>query len=188
MLLLLCSKTHRPPLAMRGFTLQEALVCLLIGGTLITGGATVWGLLEDSAKTAAANDLVAHLSLARSEALKRQTRVNICASKDLSSCVDASADLASWHHGWVVYVDRNRNGKIDANEILRVHPAVNRRVVIHTSAARREIGYQPTGSAGGSTVTFALCDARGAKFARYVIVSNSGRARVARKSDSAVHC
>lgn len=188
MLLFMRRETHRLPVMIRGFTVQEALVCLLIGGTVIAGGASVWGLLEDSAKSAAANDLVAHLSLARSEALKRQTRVNICASKDLSSCADPSADLASWHHGWVVYVDRNRNGKIDTDEILSVHPAVNRRLVIHTSAARHQIGYQPTGAAGGSTVTFALCDVRGTKFARYVIVSNSGRARVTRKSDSTVRC
>lgn len=188
MLLFPRRETHRLPIMIRGFTLQETLVCLLIGGTVIAAGASVWGLLEDSAKTAAANDLVAHLSLARSEALKRQTRVNICASKDLSSCADPSADLASWHDGWVVYVDRNRNGRIDADEILSVHSAVRRGLVIHTSAARHQIGYQPTGVSSGSTVTFALCDARGKKFARYVIVSNSGRARVARTSDSTVQC
>lgn len=173
---------------MRGFTLQEVLVSLLIGGTVITGGSTLWGVLQESAKTAAANDLVAHLHLARSEAVKRQVRVNICASNDQSSCAVPSADHTSWHHGWVVYADTNRNGRLDADELLRVHRPLGRSLVIHTSAARHQIGYQPTGTSGGSTVTFALCDARGSKFARYVIVSNSGRARVARKSSSTVQC
>lgn len=180
--------TRRLPAMMRGFTLQEALVSLLIGGTLVTGGSSLWGLLQESIKTAAANDLVTHLQLARSEAVKRQVRVNICASNDQSSCAVPSAGHASWHHGWVVYADVNRNGKLDADEILRVHSPLGRRLVIHTSAARHQIGYQPTGTSGGSTVTFALCDARGSKFARYVIVSNSGRARVARRSDGTVRC
>jgi type IV fimbrial biogenesis protein FimT len=128
------------------------------------------------------------LHLARSEAVKRQVRVNICASNDQSSCAAPSADRASWHHGWVMYADMNHNGRLDADELLRAHRPLGRSLVIHTSAARHQIGYQPSGASGGSTVTFALCDARGQEFARYVIVSNSGRARVARRSDSTVQC
>lgn len=180
--------TSRPSAMMRGFTLQESLVSLLIGGTLITGGSSFWSTLQESAKTAAANELVGHLNLARSEAVKRHTRVSMCPSKDQITCVATGGGFTSWQHGWLLYTDDNHNGKPEPQEILRVQQVQTGGLIIRTSAARQQVSYQPTGLAGGSTITFALCDSRGTKSARYVVVSNTGRARVARTSDSNVKC
>lgn len=172
----------------RGFTLQESLVSLFIGGTLITGGTSLYATLQESSKTAAANDLVSHLNLARSEAIKRHSRATVCPSQDQLTCLEPSAEHAFWQSGWLVYADENSNGKPEAAEIIRVHQPLSRTTVIRTSRERDQVTYQPTGTAGGSTITFAVCDTRGSQSARYVILSNSGRARVSKASTSEIHC
>lgn len=174
--------------AARGFTLQELLVSLCISSTVTVGGAGAWGLVQENAKTVAANELVAHLALARSEAVKRRARVRICPTADQRTCLDAGARYTAWQEGWLVYADENRNGKPEAEEILRVYSGTHKSISIRTSQAREQVTYQPSGSSGGSNVTFAICDARGDKYARYVTINNSGRARVSRTSDSDMPC
>lgn len=169
----------------RGFTLQEMLVSLAIGGTLATGGIGTWTLVQENALTAAANDIVMHLALARSEAIKRHTPVKVCPSEDQRNCTGAANDYTYWQAGWLVYADGNKNGKPEPGEIIRVQSHVSGNFAIRTSKARRTITYQPLGMSGGSTITFALC---GAESARYVTVSNTGRARVSRNSTSSVRC
>jgi type IV fimbrial biogenesis protein FimT len=175
--------------SLRGFTLQEMMVSLAITGTLAGGGASMLSVVQDSAMTAAANELVTHLALARSEAIKRHAAVKMCPSRNQAHCLTPEADYTFWQNGWLVYVDENSNGKPEPAEIVRVQSATSRSFVIRTSAHRSTVTYQPTGMAGGSTITFALCDTRGAaNAARYVTVSNSGRARVGRTTTSNMEC
>jgi len=54
------------------------------------------------------------LVFARSEALRRQLRVSICAQATESQC-DA---LGRWQQGWLVFVDANHNGLRDPQEVL----------------------------------------------------------------------
>jgi type IV fimbrial biogenesis protein FimT len=182
------SPLTRAPRLARGFTIQETLISLCISGFLTVGGASTWDILQESTKTAAANDLVAHLALARSEAVKRHTRVKVCPSADQRNCADAGTDYTHWQNGWLVYADENHNGKPEADEILRVYAGTSRNLAIRTSRGREQVTYQPTGTSGGSNMTFAFCDSRGPKFARYVTINNGGRARVSRVSDSEVRC
>lgn len=178
-----------PPLfPARGFTLQETLVSLLIGGTLVSGGAGLHTVVRESAKTAAANELMAHLALARSEAITRRTSVSMCPSRDRLTCLKPESGHTVWQHGWLLYADSNDNGKPEPAEILSVGQPLSGDLVVRTSRARRDVTYQPSGMAGGSTITFALCDARGAKFARYVTVNNTGRPRASRTTESNMRC
>lgn len=172
----------------RGYTLHEMLISLAIGGSLTTGGVTLWSVIQDNAMTAAANEIVTHLALARSEAIKRHTPVKLCPSRDHASCSNADGDYTFWQHGWLVYADENRNGRPEPAEIVHASAGPARDIVIRTSGARSAVTYQPIGMSGGSTITFALCDARGPKHARYVTVSNGGRARASRTTDSRVKC
>lgn len=171
-----------------GFTLQESLITLAIGSTLVVGGSGLASVLQENTQTVAANDLVAHLNYARSEAIKRHAKVTVCPSKNGSSCAAPETRHTVWQHGWLVYVDANNNGAPEVSEILRAHEGSARDLVVQTSRARDDITYQPTGSAGGSTITFALCDSRGAASARYVTVSNTGRARVSQTTTSTIRC
>lgn len=177
-----------PPSRSRGFTLQEMLVALGISGSLTAGGVAMWSVVRDGAMTAAANDIAAHLALARSEAIKRHVPVKLCPSRDQTQCSGSDGAYTFWQYGWLVYADENRNGRPEAGEILRVHAGASGNIVIRTSRARSTATYQPFGTSGGSTITFAVCDSRDAVPPRYVIVSNGGRARVSRATTSAVQC
>jgi type IV fimbrial biogenesis protein FimT len=59
-----------------------------------------------------AKHLAETMTRARTEAVRRGHRVNLCKSVDRRRC----ADHGGWDAGFVVFVDVNRNGRIDANE------------------------------------------------------------------------
>ena len=182
------SSSSRSRIRQHGFTLQELLVSLAVGGALVSGGAGLHAAVQDSRQTTVANELVTHLNLARSEAIKRHTRVSVCPTQDQSTCLAADGRYTFWQYGWLIYADENHNGEPEPAEIIRVQPPADARLVIRTSHGRPEITYQTTGTAGGSTATFAVCGANGAQGARYVTVSNTGRPKISRTTTSDVRC
>lgn len=181
------SRPLREKSAVLGFTLQEMLVVLCISATLAGGGLGMWRAVQQNAVTAAANQLLSHLALARSEAIRRNIRITMCPTSDREECLKPDEET-HWQKGWLVYADGNGNGKPDAGEIVRLQTAVHRGIVIRSSRARSRVTYQPAGMAGGSTITFAVCSERDPATSRYVIVSNTGRARVALTTTSDIKC
>ena len=172
----------------RGFTLQEMLVTLCISGTLAGGSVGMWKVVQQNAITAAANDLLTHLALARSEAITKNKRITICPTGDQQSCLSPGNAYTDWQSGWLVYADDNDNGSPDDREIVRVQSGPAQGIAIRSSRARSHITYQPSGMSGGSTITIAICSERDPSLARYVIVSNTGRPRVAQTTTSNVKC
>lgn len=99
----------------RGFTLLEALVVLALVGILVAMAAPVMSDLRSRHQVQAqAEGLLGSLVLARSEALRRQQRVSLCAQGTQGTC-DA---LGRWQQGWLVFVDENDNGLREAGEAL----------------------------------------------------------------------
>jgi type IV fimbrial biogenesis protein FimT len=81
----------------RGFTLIELLVSMAVAAILM--GVAVPNLqmfLASSRMSSQANDLIATLTYARSEAVKRAANVSVCASSNGTSCT------GGWQQGWVV--------------------------------------------------------------------------------------
>lgn len=131
-------------------------------------------LLANTRLTTATNTLLAALATTRSEAIKRGQQVVLCPSSDYRSCTDAS----NWHVGYVLYVDHNQNGHLNPGEpVLRVFDGLSG-VTVRSSVYRDHVTYQPSGLAYGSNLSFAVC-ADGAAAGRAVVVSNTGRVRVA---------
>jgi type IV fimbrial biogenesis protein FimT len=99
-----------------GFTLWELLMTLLVAGILLgVGVPNVREFQRNGAMTAAANDFVTGVLMARTEAVKRQAPVTICLSDNPTdpnpTCApDAVADST---RGFIVWVDENDN--FDAN-------------------------------------------------------------------------
>jgi type IV fimbrial biogenesis protein FimT len=145
--------------------------------------------IRNNRLTTAANDLLHSTQLARSEALKRQTPVVVCAS------ADSAAQPPSCSYGaftdWIVFVDANNNWSVDATEtVLERHGAVHPLLTVRNDK-KGIVSYAPSGFAnpplpGGNepTKNLVICDRRGNQrigtdsTARAILISNTGRTRV----------
>jgi len=158
-------------LACRGFTLIELMVTIAILAIVLT--VAVPGFQDFIARNrlaAATNELVSALALARSEAVKRATRVTV-----------ASAD---WAAGWQVFVDTGVAGDAtDADDIvLRVYQSnanSGATITAHENFSTY-ISYLPSGvsegSVGGGSGDFEICKAGQA---RVISISGTGRVSTA---------
>jgi type IV fimbrial biogenesis protein FimT len=104
---------RRPPA--RGFTLLEMLVAMVIAAVLVGVAVPSLASAINSIKlTSASNSFLGFLHLARSEAIKRNSRVALCKSSDSLTCTAAGG----WAQGLIVFHDRNNNGLLDAGETV----------------------------------------------------------------------
>jgi type IV fimbrial biogenesis protein FimT len=105
-----------------GFTLLEALVAMALLGILVSLAAPAMsGLRTRQQLQGQGEAFLNSLVLARSEALRRQQRVSVCAQGLEAQC----DNLGRWHQGWLVFADTNHNGKRDLGEVLiEARPAV----------------------------------------------------------------
>jgi len=88
-----------------GFTLLELMVVMAVLGVLLTTAVPSFKeSMDRNAVTAAANNLLSSILLARSEAVKRETTVTV--AKD-----------STWRQ-WNVFIDTNSNHAHDAGETL----------------------------------------------------------------------
>lgn len=95
-----------------GFTLIELMVTLSVLALLLgIGVPSFQATIQGNRITTTANDLVAALQFARSEAVRRGVNVTLCASNDQTTCSGA------WTDGWVV------RGPVAADPPFRVWPA-----------------------------------------------------------------
>lgn len=112
--------------AVRGFTLMELLVTLAIMALLLALAMPSFkSSIDSNRRTTYANQLVEDLNLARSEAIKRNKKVVVCASSGGTSCITAPGAPSDWTVGWIVYVPTAATGTFTPGDlILRVHEAL----------------------------------------------------------------
>lgn len=145
----------------KGFTLIELMMAIAVIGVVLA--VTIPSFNEfrlNNRMTGAANDLLGALNLARSEAIKRQQPVAFCGSPapnaDPPTCNNALT-------GWVVWVDGNNNGAVDAAEpVVGTHEPLSTALSVTTNF--NVISYAATGFVQGfgpATRGVLLCDQRG---------------------------
>jgi type IV fimbrial biogenesis protein FimT len=101
--------------AASGFTLVELAITVVVLAVLIGISAPLFtGLMNGNRLTGNANELVAAMQIARSEAIRRNARTTICQSANGLTCTSASP----WR-GWIIFSDTDNDGAVDANEIVR---------------------------------------------------------------------
>lgn len=84
-------------IGMRGFTLLEMMVTIAVAAILVTLAVPSFNeAMLGSKLNTQANNFVASAQLARSEAIKRNAAVTLCASSNGTSCTGA------WGDGWIV--------------------------------------------------------------------------------------
>lgn len=173
----------------RGFTLIELLIVMVIASILAAITIpTMQFWVQDNRLSAQTNEFISDLHLARTEAIKRNRRVTICKSSDLTSC-DVGNNL-NWTQGWITFVDNApADGILNAGEqLIRSHPPALGDVQYAPRAADTTIQYYisfiPRGVtqlvvavAGSRTQTgfMRVCDDRGVNEARAVLISQTGR-------------
>lgn len=161
----------------RGFTLWELLCTLSIAAAALTAGVpALRAFVLDARLTADVNGWILAVQLARSEAAKRGRPVIVCKTDDSWRC--GSADLLA-DAGWMVYVnldDHYPPRRSETEPLLYVHRAELTGTI---SSNRPYYEFRP-GRRRSTNGTIVFCDSRGTAAARAVIVSYSGRPRVAR--------
>jgi type IV fimbrial biogenesis protein FimT len=125
--------------------------------------------------SAATNELLGALYFARSAAILNGQPVTLCLSADAATCVSSDVPAAI---GWLVFArpDAKALGpSLDDQPVLRsfrLPPDVS----VH--ASRAAVTFWPVTRAG-TTSTFDVCDVNRAVRGRAVVVSQTGRPRVA---------
>jgi type IV fimbrial biogenesis protein FimT len=170
-----------PPLARQGVgvTLLELLIALTIGALLVMLALPAYGdWIADYRLMNHARALAGSMYVARSEAIKRGYRVDLCKSADLVQCGGTG-----WNPGWIMYVDQNLDGRVDPGEpVLRREPGSRDGVTVAANTPLRDyVSYTDLGVArmmnGALQMgTFALC--LSGRREVEVVLAHSGRVRI----------
>ena len=163
----------------RGVTLFELLVVLSIASVILTLGVPSFRTVIDNQRmTAATNEMVMTLNLAKSEAIKRVAYVSICKSSDGANC---SAGGFGWEDGWIVFANTSNVSldSVDAgDELIRVYPRLRQSFTFTSIGAIDSfVSFRPGGTIGTSAAnmpgTLTICDDRGAAHARGIVLAKT---------------
>lgn len=110
----------RTPIStIRGFTLVELVIAIaMLGIIMAIAMPSFTSIIQNNYSVSMANNLTASLLFARSEAVKRNSPVSVCATADSTFTGCGS----QWVLGWIIFTDANGNGGLDggADTIMRV--------------------------------------------------------------------
>lgn len=168
--------------AQAGYSIFDLLVTSTVAGVLSLGAVGMNGLVQDARMTGEINQLMGHLNLARSEAIKRGTAVTLCKSENGTGCATGS----EWHKGWIIFVDGNVNRQIDGGEtIIQIEQPLDAIALNFAGALNhdRYVTYKPDGMVEPNG-TFTFCDNRGTDKAKAIILLGTGRPRVSSVSSN----
>lgn len=167
---------------LRGHTLIELMICLLIASImLVTAAPSFSSLMRDNQKTQLTNQLVGFLHYARSTAVLKKQTVGICAGN--AQCKDSRI----WHSQVLAFNDLNGNGQIEATEELLRQETLPKGYSWHWSnfRSRNHLLYERNGTTRALNGTFTLCQE--SKALQQVVISLSGRVRT-RPPAATVRC
>lgn len=162
-----------------GFTLLELIVVVTIMGILLASATpAMQDLLLDARRTRVLNEILRALHVARAQSVRSGQEVVLCPRGSGEGC-----DGDGWHRGWLVFIndDGDQPAHLDDGERVILRYLLDEQATI--DANRSRFVYRPNlrrTSAG----TFVYCDRRGPASARAVIVSHTGRPRVASQAAS----
>ncbi|MDP1605971.1 MAG: GspH/FimT family pseudopilin [Rhodocyclaceae bacterium] len=148
-----------------GFTLVELMVTIAVLAILLAIAVPSFSeVMLSSRLRSYANDFVASSTLARGEAIKRNSVVNLCASSNGTSCV------GNWEQGWIV---------LAGTTVIQRQQALSSGMKMVESGGAASLNFQSTG-VGTTPTTLTICRATPSVGSqeRVISVSATGRASV----------
>jgi len=142
-----------------GFTVIELMIVVTIAGILLAVSAPAFqDVINRAVVNSQARTLLTAINYARSEAIRRNTPVVLCASSDGSACA-----AGNWSEGWLVFADNA--GAVDSvdtgDEILRVYDGPGSGTTVTFAPVNGDVlPYDGMGfSAASATRQFVICPA-----------------------------
>lgn len=163
----------RPP---AGLTLLELLAAVAVGTILLTVAVAGFRhLLLEARMTAAVNALVRDLHLARQAANLRGRTVVLCPGAMATICPPSG----SWQDGWGVVAPGHPPGA-DTAIVLAIR---GRPAGIELQSNRAAYEFRPF-TRRDTNGTIGFCDSRGSAAVRAVVISHTGRPRLASSAEA----
>lgn len=136
-----------------GFTLVELIITISIAAILAGIAIPSFNsIIQSTQLTTYANELVASLNLARSEAVKRGVQVSVRRKGSANN---------NWDSGWDIFTDLDGDGTLDTVDmLLKTYPALTNGFTLRTGTTGYQTfaAYLPSGLSLNSILdTFRLC-------------------------------
>lgn len=160
-----------------GFTLIELMIAIAVLAVLVAiGFPSFQNVMRSNRVATGTNELIAAVSLARTEAIRNNRGSSICGSQSGAACD------GTWTQGWIVWADTDANGVVDAGETVLRYVSGNGGVEIagpagflHFDARGRRTS--TAADAGALIIQPARCD--GKSYRRTLALSPTGQIRKA---------
>lgn len=167
-----------------GFSLVELLFILTISSILLTLTLPVYRDLMLKLHLFVLSERVSStLYYARSEAIRRQSVITLCKSKNAKSC------SGSWKDGWIVVLNKSITSFEDG-KLLRVYPALSHVDFLEWHGFRSDdyLLIYPNGSYSQNGSFFICAQALSKKVVWLVKISQTGRIRIDKKNNQKMNC
>lgn len=183
----------------QGLSLIEQMITLAVLAVMLSLAIPAFSrLLASMRLSAAANELLSSLHLARSEAIRRGVRVTLCpAPPDKIDCTGKA-----WHEGWIMFVDRTLSGqtpRLDPGDelLFRGGPSGRGITIQGNGPLASYASFVPSGlsrqlNGGFLAGTFWLCatgsTAPEPERRRDLVMNAAGRPVLVRPTDGQIRC
>ena len=165
-----------------GISVVELVISLAVVAILATTGIPAFSsFIQTNRVSESAFDVLGTINLARTEAVKRRTRVVLCRSADPTVGVPSCGGSANvWTTGWLVFAsgDSNNTYEVGTDTLLGIGLVHSSNITVVTNAtSNNNLEYNADGTTNesGGTARFAICDKRGGAFGRQIDIPPHGR-------------